>query len=1502
LALTAKTFRLFVSSTFSDLTAERNALQESVFPRLRALCRRHGCRFQAIDLRWGVREEAGLDQQTMKICLGEIERCQRVTPRPNFLILLGDRYGWQPLPSEIPADEFELVSKAMTGNGDADLLHKWYLRDDNAVPPVYGLRPRRIEIAEGEGESERRRAAAEEARTWSELEGRLRRVLGAAVAKLGLPEGQRLKYLASATEQEIEAGAMRVEDAEKHVFAFFRRIEGLPRDGSAGAFVDQGPSDDVAEAARSLERLKARLRSRLKGNVHEYEASWRETGISIDHLATFCEDVWRSLSNVISGEMARLGEVDPLDQEAGAHEAFGLARAEVFFGREDPLRRIAGYLDRPTRISLAVFGASGSGKSALLARAAEGCRRDRPQAVTVTRFIGATPSSSDVRSLLEGLCREISRAYGAGESTVPNEFKELVEELPQRLALASPQRPLIVFLDALDQLSESDNGPSLSWLPATLPENAALVVSTAPSDCWGVLERKTEPGARLKLEPMAACEGDEILEAWLRIAGRTLRPDQRREVLDKFARTGLPLYLKLAFEQARHWRSTTGRVVLDPELPGIIRRLFARLAAESNHGRIMASHGLAYLRAAKNGLSEDEMIDILSRDPEVVEDFRKRSFFTPPLPQLPAVVWSRFYFDLEPYLNERSADGASLLGFFHRQIGEMVEADYLAGEDGTLTHARLAAYFASQPLFSEGDGRKSPNLRRLSELPFQQAGAALWEDLYRTLTDLHVLEARCTYSGTVRTAAGEKGGRVYGGVFELAEDYRRALSVFPVEIGSAKRPRRQGKQTLPGQEAGAAPAPRDMRTTLADWQSFVLARSHVLRRFPAMLFQEAVNEPDASPPSEAAERALAAGRESRPFIRWLNKPRSSARCLTTLSSHQKGVKTCVLSPDGSALVSGSWDGTFRFWNTRTGREEAAYPGELLASSPDGTMAVTQSPDNAVTAWDVPSRRVVQTVRGSWGKVSASSFSPDGRRVLFGTVDGTLARWDVAASREPLLFPGQGRSLAVCAFSPDGSRIFTRTEEGPGKLWDPASGALMAEWPDELVKDVWAFSPDGSFIAVPVGSDALVLCDARSGRLLQTLRHEKYSGLEACAISPDGRLVATADMYGVPRIWDASDGREIATLRPDRQTRANADLSFSVDACAFSPDGSRFVTRSSNGYLVLYDAAGGGVGLTLIPPLEGIGFFAFFLFSPDGAILLACDYRQRGTLSLWEVATGRFLGSLGAHVGEICYCGFSADRSRLVTGSDDGTIKVWTAQGLAGTSRLAGHSDAVSVTEFSPDGARVLSGSKDGTLRLWDSASGLELLTIDIRPIVLAGFTAGMRNRIEYFRDESARIRSSRSPQDFAQLLAGVERGWFSRDGRRVISESANEVRRVWDAETGLEIRSPEGSADESDAAPPDRHALEGCPWQDRLSLERPARRRRIAKSDKPTAADHEVWITEAGREIARFVDIQGEVAAGAVSPVDAGFVVGDLLGSVYILKVENVSPGDRRDGLPSLLK
>ena len=168
---TGQIFRVFVSSTFSDLVEERNALQEQVFPRLRALCESHGCHFQAIDLRWGISEEAALDQQTMKICLSEVVRCQRITPRPNFIVLLGDRYGWHPLPHAIPAAEFESILPLVPGDGQA-LFDQWYRLDDNAVPAQYGCSLDGVARATKTMRPGRRKSSGRSVLCWSKPRGK----------------------------------------------------------------------------------------------------------------------------------------------------------------------------------------------------------------------------------------------------------------------------------------------------------------------------------------------------------------------------------------------------------------------------------------------------------------------------------------------------------------------------------------------------------------------------------------------------------------------------------------------------------------------------------------------------------------------------------------------------------------------------------------------------------------------------------------------------------------------------------------------------------------------------------------------------------------------------------------------------------------------------------------------------------------------------------------------------------------------------------------------------------------------------------------------------------------------------------------------------------------------------------------------------------------------------------------------------------------------------------
>jgi NACHT domain- and WD repeat-containing protein len=138
---TNRTFRVFISSTFNDLKAERDALQP-VWDDLRARCAARGASFEAVDLRWGVSAEAALDQQALPICLTEVRRCRNISPRPNFVVLLSERYGWRPPPPSIPAEEYVVVIDHVDDPDARSLVPTWYECDRNAVPPVYLLRPR----------------------------------------------------------------------------------------------------------------------------------------------------------------------------------------------------------------------------------------------------------------------------------------------------------------------------------------------------------------------------------------------------------------------------------------------------------------------------------------------------------------------------------------------------------------------------------------------------------------------------------------------------------------------------------------------------------------------------------------------------------------------------------------------------------------------------------------------------------------------------------------------------------------------------------------------------------------------------------------------------------------------------------------------------------------------------------------------------------------------------------------------------------------------------------------------------------------------------------------------------------------------------------------------------------------------------------------------------------------------------------------------------------------
>jgi len=1343
----SRTFRVFVSSTFSDLKAERNALQEKVFPRLQKLAVANGCRFQAVDLRWGVSEEAALDQRTMKICLNEIDRCQKKSPRPNFIILLGDRYGWQPLPYEIPADEFDQITHLISKE-EKILLDTWYFKDINAVPANYILQPRKGKYIEH--------------KAWEQVENKIHSIFHSVINRLNITPESILKYNSSATEQEIVAGALKTQNAKEHVFGYFREIDGIPEDESNKDFLEANKDVQV-----QLKRLKVRLREVLEDNAHDYKSKWKDNEPSLDHINQFCEDVFADLSSVMKVEIKKLNIVDPLDQDINAHEAFGKDRARILIGRDDMINAISEYIKGNNRNPLVVCGESGCGKSALMAKAIEQCQEE-----VIYRFIGATPMSSDGRNLLESLCYQISKQYGKEVSDIPSTYNELVFEFAKRLELATPESPLTIFLDALDQLSNNSNARSLSWLPDELPPNVHIIVSTIPDECLQILENRISKKCKIHIQPMSLKEGETILNIWLNETGRALQKKQREEILKNFEKCRLPLYLKLAFEEARHWRSYDGladgennKLGLGADIPEILENLFWRLSQEKNHGIVLVSHSLGYLSAAKNGLSEEELIDVLSSDKDVMEDYRRRSPNSPQTKRIPNIVWSRLYADLEPYLTEQASDGSSLLGFYHRQLGKAVENKYLSVEDKR--HRIIADYFAKQNLQIEQDKEKTPNLRKLSEQPFQQTHAGLWVELRNTLTDFDFMEAKCEYFS----------------IYDLEKDYETGLELW------------KGKS--------------EDKMIVSVFEERFRLESHKINKTPNLLFSILYNHLywlDAEKKGPICSDCIHAAKKRKKWLRSIHNPQlASPTWKLSLGGHTAGIRAVSITPDCQHVISVSMDKAIKVWELSTGKLLRTLEGHndyvnAISVTPDGKYLISGSGDYfigsrdcTIKIWELSTGKLLRSLEGHNESINAVIVTPDGNQIISGSYDKTIKVWELSTGKLLRSLDGHTSSVHTVSLTSDGKYIVSGSWDNTIKIWEFSTGRLLHSLDGHID---WVYSvsvsPDGKYIVSGSGDyfgdsrDCTIkIWELSTGRLIRNLEGHTKS-VNTVQVTQDGNQIVSGSHDMTIKLWEFSTGKLTSSLEGHTDD---------INAVSVTPNGKYIVSGSNDKTIKVWDFSTGRLLCSFQGHTEKVNTVKV---TPNNKYVISGsgDYYNTEsrdcTIKIWELATGKLICSLEGHTSGVSAVCVTFDCKYIISGSYDGTIKVWefaTGKLLRSLCPKWTRESVNSVT-ITPDGKYIVSGSNNtNSIKVWEFATGKlqSKFCMHILMVNAVSVTPDGKYIISGSQDNTIKI-CELSTGKLLHSLEGhtdnVNTVSVTPDGKYVVSGSQDKTVKVWEFVTG----------------------------------------------------------------------------------------------------------------------
>ncbi|KAF2469396.1 uncharacterized protein BDR25DRAFT_334966 [Lindgomyces ingoldianus] len=201
------------------------------------------------------------------------------------------------------------------------------------------------------------------------------------------------------------------------------------------------------------------------------------------------------------------------------------------------------------------------------------------------------------------------------------------------------------------------------------------------------------------------------------------------------------------------------------------------------------------------------------------------------------------------------------------------------------------------------------------------------------------------------------------------------------------------------------------------------------------------------------------------------------------------------------------------------------------------------------------------------------------------------------------------------------------------------------------------------------------------------------------------------------------------------------------------------------------------------------------FSHDSARLVSGS--EDKTVKIWDARSGECLQTLEAHSASVSSVVFSHDSTRLVSGSDDKTVKIWDASSSECLQTLEGHSAWVNSVTFSHDSNRLVSGSGDKTVKIWDASSGECLQTLEGHStwVNSVAFSHDSNRLVSGSGDKTVKIWDARSGECL-QTLEGhstsVSSGAFSHDSTRLVSGSSDKTVKIWDARSGECLQALEG--------------------------------------------------------------------------------------------------------------
>ncbi len=349
-------------------------------------------------------------------------------------------------------------------------------------------------------------------------------------------------------------------------------------------------------------------------------------------------------------------------------------------------------------------------------------------------------------------------------------------------------------------------------------------------------------------------------------------------------------------------------------------------------------------------------------------------------------------------------------------------------------------------------------------------------------------------------------------------------------------------------------------------------------------------------------------------------------------------------------------------------------------------------------------------------ISSAAISPDGLLIATAGEDGDIAIWDSQSGIEAARLTGHRKTITRVRFL-DTNRLVSASEDATVRIWDVRQGKELAQvWHIAGVQDV-AFSAEEQPLI------ASAVADARAGRVVlwrmtssgETVTLQQVgdftghaTSVFSVAVSPRGDRIASGDRLGRLLLWQRDS---VAPLD------YGAAIDQTLNRLAGRPSSSGQAAGSSSQFVSLVDHQAEDFSLRLIgedaTPAHQEAIHALAFSSQGDKLLSASD---DFTMKVWDVASGRLDKTLRGHGGWIRAALFDpANDDLILSASYDRSIKTWTLSQYAetvvldlaentassGKRELRAHEDEILSAEFNAAGTRIVTTSRDQTAKILD---------------------------------------------------------------------------------------------------------------------------------------------------------------------------------------------------------